>query len=214
VTSGLYLTAVGPQGILTVRSKAVTKDELFAFDPNHAQVSLQSAFNGRLVSVKQGLDVSANQVELAHTETFQLEEDPLNQKWLIRTNTNKYWCVSGTPSASIVQHQPPQQTPIQSSMRTMNNDNGRSLFDIVWIRPGYVALRTQCDGSTRMEPKYVSCSATGNMRACANDCNSEQELFRLHLVNRPILVLKCEYGLVGYKNKTSYKLECNKVCTY
>jgi hypothetical protein len=92
------------------RAKAVTsKDELFAFDPNHAQVSLQSAFNGRLVSVRQGLDVSANQCELSNTETFQLEEEPLAQKWTIRTNTNKYWSVSSHPPGaigSIVQQSP------------------------------------------------------------------------------------------------------------
>jgi fascin 1/2 len=64
------LTAVGPQGVLTARSRSVTKDELFAFDANHAQVSLQSAYNGRLVSVRQGVDVSANQCELSNTEVY------------------------------------------------------------------------------------------------------------------------------------------------
>ena len=101
VSSGKYLTAVGPQGIVTARSKTVTKDELFAFDPNHAQVSLQSAFNGKLVSVKQGLDVSANQVELGNTETFQLEEEPSNSKWTLRTNNNKYWKLPENQTASI-----------------------------------------------------------------------------------------------------------------
>ncbi len=47
------MTAVGPQGIVTARSKNVTKDELFIFDPNHAQISL-IGHNGKLVSVKQG----------------------------------------------------------------------------------------------------------------------------------------------------------------
>jgi fascin 1 len=88
--NGRYLTAVGPQGILTARSKCVTKDELFTFDANHAQVSL-IAHNGKLVSVKQGVDVSANQVEINDTETFQLEEEDVNEKWTLRTNTNKYW---------------------------------------------------------------------------------------------------------------------------
>ena len=88
--SGKYLTAVGPQGIVTARSKCVTKDELFIFDPNHAQVAL-IAHNGKLASVKQGLDVSANQVEINDTETFQLEEDESREKWMVRTNTNKYW---------------------------------------------------------------------------------------------------------------------------
>jgi hypothetical protein len=38
-----------------------------------------------------GIDVSANQTELADTETFQLEEDTTNEKWTFRTNKNKYW---------------------------------------------------------------------------------------------------------------------------
>ena len=43
-----------------------------------------------------------------------------------------------------------------------------------------------------------------------NDSCGETEIFRFSLINRPILVLKCEYGLIGYKNKTGYRLECNK----
>jgi hypothetical protein len=38
-----------------------------------------------------GIDVSANQIERGDTETFQLEEDDVGEKWKIRTNTNKYW---------------------------------------------------------------------------------------------------------------------------
>lgn len=68
----------------------MTKDELFMFDPNHAQVAL-IAHNGKLASVKQGLDVSANQIEINDTETFQLEEDTLHEKWALNTNSNKYW---------------------------------------------------------------------------------------------------------------------------
>ena len=52
-------------------------------------------------------------------------------------------------------------------------------------------------------------TATGHMRA-VSDFVSDLEIFRISLVNRPILVLKCEYGLVGYKNKANFKLECNK----
>jgi hypothetical protein len=55
--NGKYLTAVGPQGIVTARSKCVTKDELFMFDPNHAQISL-IAHNSKLVSVKQGKNIN------------------------------------------------------------------------------------------------------------------------------------------------------------
>lgn len=182
---GKYLTAVGPQGVVTARSKSVTKDELFIFDPNHIQISM-IANNGKLVSVKQGVDVSANQIELADTETFQLEEDTVNEKWSFRTNTNRYWKLDTSNGVQA-----------NSDLRAPS-----CLFDMVWIKAGHVVLRAA-------NGKYVSAAATGHMRA-TSDTVSDLEVFRVSLVNRPILVLKCEYGLIGYKNRTGYKLECNK----
>jgi fascin 1 len=76
------------------------------------------------------------------------------------------------------------------------------LFDLIWIKAGHVVLRAN-------NGKYVNAAATGHMRA-TSDTITDLEIFRVSLVNRPILVLKCEYGLIGYKNKTNYKLECNK----
>lgn len=73
---------------------------------------------------------------------------------------------------------------------------------MIWLKAGHVALRAA-------NGKFVSAAATGHMRAIS-DLVTDLEVFRLSLVNRPILVLKCEYGLVGYKNKTNFKLECNK----
>ena len=34
--------------------------------------------------------------------------------------------------------------------------------------------------------------------------------YYFYLINRPILVLKCEQGFVGYKSPGSTRLECNK----
>lgn len=39
---------------MTARSKSITKDELFIFDPSHSQISL-FAHNGKIVSIKQGI---------------------------------------------------------------------------------------------------------------------------------------------------------------
>lgn len=167
--NGRYLTAVGPQGIVTARSKCVTKDELFMFDPNHAQVSL-IAHNGKLVSLRQGVDVSANQVELNDTETFQLEEEDENEKWSLRTHTNKYWKLESGNG-------------IQSTSDTKQSN---CLFDIIWIKAGHVVFKAA-------NGKYVMAAATGHMRAISDNI-SDLELFRISLVNRPILVLKCEYG--------------------
>jgi fascin 1 len=187
--NGKYLTAIGPQGIITARSKSVTKDELFLFDSNHAQVSLL-AFNGKLVSVKQGVDVSANQFDLSDNEIFQLEEDSSKECWNIRTNKNNYWKLESNSGGGGIQATEDDRNQIECS------------FQLIYVRPGEVALKASNN-------KYVIAAATGHMRALSDQI-TEQELFRISLVNRPILVLKCEYGLVGYKNTTSYKLECNK----
>jgi fascin 1/2 len=39
---------------------------------------------------------------------------------------------------------------------------------------------------------------------------SDKEKFAVVLLNRPLLVLKGEFGLVGYKVKAKDLLECNK----
>jgi hypothetical protein len=71
-----------------------------------------------------------------------------------------------------------------------------------WIRAGHVVLKAS-------NGRYVTAAATGHMKA-SSESAGDLEVFRIALVNRPILVLKCDFGLVGYKNKTGYKLECNK----
>jgi hypothetical protein len=43
-----------------------------------------------------------------------------------------------------------------------------------------------------------------------DDSITESNVFRIRLVNRQILILKCDYGFIGYKNNTSYKLESNR----
>ena len=43
------------------------------------------------------------------------------------------------------------------------------------------------------------------------DASEDKAKFYFYLVNRPVLVLKCEQGFVGYKaGGGSSKLECNK----
>ncbi len=84
----------------------------------------------------------------------------------------------------------------------MNFRDCNSLFDVIWVKSGHVIIRAA-------NGKYVSAAATGHMKALSDNIG-DTEVFRLSLINRPILVLKCEYGLIGYKNKTCYKLECNK----
>jgi len=48
------------------------------------------------------------------------------------------------------------------------------------------------------------------MRAISDHSSVPETSFILKFINRPVLVLKCEFGLVGYRNKQCFKLECNK----
>jgi len=43
-----------------------------------------------------------------------------------------------------------------------------------------------------------------------NDVIEDNCKYFFYLINRPILVLKCEQGFVGYKAAGNWKLECNK----
>ncbi|CAF4795866.1 unnamed protein product, partial [Rotaria socialis] len=53
------------------------------------------ASNGKLVSIKQGIDLSANQYERDHSSIFQLEYDDDFHAYHIRTYDDKYWKIEG-----------------------------------------------------------------------------------------------------------------------
>ncbi|NWI11669.1 FSCN2 protein, partial [Crypturellus soui] len=72
---GKYLAPTGPTGTLkSGRSSKPGKDELFDLEESHPQVVFTAA-NGRFVSIRQGVNVSANQDEELNHETFQLQID-------------------------------------------------------------------------------------------------------------------------------------------
>merc|ERR1712226_1277867 len=71
--TGLYLSPIGSRAVLKTRSNVVTKDELFSLEDSLPQASFQAVSNQRFVSIKQGVDVTANQEEISNHETFQLE---------------------------------------------------------------------------------------------------------------------------------------------
>ena len=57
--------------------------------------------------------------------------------------------------------------------------------------------------------KYVSTKKNGYLFANCDKIEENAKFF-FFLVNRPVLVLKCEQGFVDYKSKGSSLLECNK----
>jgi len=97
-----YMTAIGPLGILSTRNKTAGKDEQFLVEESKLQICL-AAPNGKLVSNKQGIDLSANQQERDESSIFQLEYDDDLQGYHIRTFDNKYWKIQGLGLQAIAE---------------------------------------------------------------------------------------------------------------
>jgi len=185
-SEGLYLSPIGSRAVLKTRSNVVTKDELFSLEDSLPQASFVAAANSRYVSVKQGMDVTANQEEISDHETFQLEHEPSSGKWYMRTMQDKYFTLGPTGG-------------IQASEKIKTE---QALFDLLWQEDGSVCFKAA-------NGKYIGNKKSGHLYAnCENKEDNTKYFF--YLINRPILVLKCDQGFVGYKAAGSVKLECNK----
>ncbi|XP_057364820.1 protein singed-like [Daphnia carinata] len=185
-TQGLYLAPLGSKAVLRTRSTSVTKDELFTLEDSLAQAVFVAMMNSRYVSVKQGVDVTANQDEISDHETFQLEYDVSTGRWYIRTMGDRYWTLE---TAGGIQ--------ASSSKKSSN-----ALFQMDWQEDGSIGFRAN-------NGKFVGTKKSGHLFANADSIDESSKFF-FYLINRPMLVLKSEQGFVGYKSGSNCKLECNK----
>lgn len=179
-----YLTAIGTSATMKARNLTVSKDELFAIEDSDPQVVFISDA-GKMVSVKQGMDISANQTEEAETETFQAQYLQDKSKWVIRTNGSKYWAMVNPGSG------------IQANSKEIKDS---SLFDIQWQGDGTVGFVAQ-------NGKYISHKSTGALVA-TSDTLDEKERYKVKITNRPNLILRGPHGFVGIKPNGEYV--CNK----
>jgi fascin 1/2 len=183
--TGKYLTAVGKDAVMLGRNKTIGKDELFLIEDSQPQCFF-TAHNGKMASIKQGIDVTANQDELSDKETFQIEFEKRTNNWRIRTEENKYWSLE---QASGIQAVGDGNTP-------------SGLFSVEFLPGGAVALKAS-------NGRYLTARMNGSLYA-VSDSVSDKERFFVTIVNRPILVLKCEFGFVGFRTSNNPRYECNK----
>ena len=81
--------------------------------------------------------------------------------------------------------------------------SSNALFELIWHEDGSISFRGN-------NGKFVGTKKSGHLYAnCDSDGEANARYF-FYLVNRPVLVLKCEQGFVGYKTAGATKLECNK----
>ncbi len=146
----------------------------------HSRVDIKQYFYLYL-----GVDVTANQLEVEDTEIFQMEyTSGSNNKVAFKTNTNKYW-VMGAKGA------------ITATATTVTPD---SEFQLEW-NENKISLKANND-------KYLCPKMSGHLVA-SSDVVAEKESFVFGIVNRPLLVLRGEFGYIGLRSGMN-KLECNR----
>ena len=77
------------------------------------------------------------------------------------------------------------------------------LFELTWCEDGSVAFKAN-------NGKFVGTKKSGHLFANCDNSTDPNASYFFYLINRPVLVLKCDQGFVGYKSSSSNKLECNK----
>ncbi|XP_077019255.1 fascin-2 isoform X1 [Tamandua tetradactyla] len=205
---GRYLAPVGPAGTLRAgRNMRPGKDELFDLEESHPQVVLLAA-NHRYLSVRQGVNVSANQDEELDHETFLMQIDQETKKCTFYSSTGGYW--------TLVTHGGIQATATEVSANTM--------FEMEW-RGRRVALKAS-------NGRYVCMKKNGQLAAISDFVGEkphrprpgrgsrvaadqpplppgEGEEFVLKLINRPLLVLRGLDGFVCHR-RGSNQLDTNR----
>lgn len=103
-----------------------------------------------------------------------------------RSFQDRYWCLS---NGSGIQ-------------ATGNRRCADALFELVWHGDGSVSFRAN-------NGKFLATKRSGHLFATSESIEDITK-FYFYLINRPILVLKCEQGFVGLRSQSTTKLECNK----
>ena len=135
-------------------------------------------------------EVRANQGEATDAEIFQMEavdrsDRSGNVKWAFHSSNKKYWN-AGAASILIADQQDYSAATAQ--------------FTVEWMGP-MIALKGSND-------KYVSVTSNGKMSS-NKDTVDDSCKFVFEFINRPILVLRGEFGFVGVKGASGV-LECNR----
>jgi len=178
-----YLTSVGGNGLVKAsKDGPPSKDELYVMEDSHPQIKMTS-WQGKKVSVRSGIEVTANQVDTTDAEMFQIEING-DGKWALRTHKNKFWQL-GEGGAILSDAE--------------GKAGAEAQFDIEWLDSKLAIIASN--------GKYVTVKKNGALIATSSEANDES-VFVYEMTNRPNLVLRGNYGFTAAM--PSGVIECNK----
>lgn len=192
-----YLAAAGRSSVLKSRSVGVSRDELFVFECAPIQVSFRATFNNRWISIKQGVDLSANQTEtVSKFETFQLTYHKQTQCWSIMTHDCNFWTLSHNTNTITICR------PGDYEALT------RGQFKLIWSETDATCSLKYIDADRN--ERWISARKSGQL-FLANGPQSPAK-FIMRFQNRRLLNLRPldGSGFVGIKSLSSNQLEANK----
>jgi len=181
--NGKFLTSLGSAGVCKASSAAVGPASQYEFEDSFPQIKL-TANNGKKVSIKGGVEVAASNPETTDTEVFQVE--PIGDKWSIKCCNGKFWTCGADTAGGVM-----------AQAESVNGDD--ELFTIEWHRH-QIAIK----GSNG---KYVRTLRNTYLKA-GEDAIAEDTLYTWEIINRPLFILRGEYGFVG--TLPSGLVQCNK----
>jgi len=183
--NGKYLSPDGAKGSLKTKNEKITPREMFEIFHSDPQVTVK-AHNSKFVSCQEK-NIMCNRTTVGDDETFIMEHIK-EGTYALRTVQAKYWtCKEG----SLL---------VDSTVR-----GETEAFAV-----GYTDGKTSFRSTPNKDGKqfFITAKSLGGVRGAAVPTATDQELFEVALLNRPLLVLRTKQ--LAYLGTTGEKIMANK----
>ncbi|CAH8625808.1 unnamed protein product [Schistosoma rodhaini] len=170
--TGHYLTTIGPGTAKVKTNTNIGKEELFLIEHVALQVGIV-AHNGKFASVKQGIEISANQHELDETAIFQLE-------YIGGMGFNALEAIASSPASTQLSGSDGGVSDSSASNTSLINNNHSITngvhSDVYFLTTGFWRLRSRSG-------KLWKLSSSSGVKNTSSDGDRES-LFEMLTVNK------------------------------
>ncbi|CAH8609488.1 unnamed protein product [Schistosoma margrebowiei] len=169
--TGHYLTTIGPGTTKVKANTNIGKEELFLIEHAALQVGIV-AHNGKFASVKQGIEISANQHELDETAIFQLE-------YIGGMGFNALEAIASNPASTLSGPDGGVSDSSASNSSLINNNHSITNgvhSDVYFLTTGFWRLRSRSG-------KLWKLASSSGVKNTSSD-GDQESLFEMLTVNK------------------------------